>query len=144
MQFIVIVHIKPCDNSLHLCKVELNVYESFMFYYLLASDPCYNGGENKWTAKTDVYANSSLSIKNARTLEACRQSCVSNPECNGIEYKGSVSSGKCWILNHLEKPQLLPASGIIHETLERCVIADIGKYNGNNLFNDMLKIVIIR
>ncbi|KAK2141325.1 hypothetical protein LSH36_1120g00022, partial [Paralvinella palmiformis] len=90
-----------------------------------ASDPCYNGGENKWTAKTDVYANSSLSIKNARTLEACRQSCVSNPECNGIEYKGSVSPGKCWILNHLEKPQLLPASGIIHETLERCVIADI-------------------
>jgi len=110
-----------------------------MFCYLFVSDSCTNGGENKWTTKTDVHLNNGYLIIAARTLDACRQSCVSNPDCNAIDYKGSVSSGKCWIFIYLKDPQLLPESGTIHETLERCVLLAEGKYNANKLCKDMMK-----
>ncbi|KAK2138866.1 hypothetical protein LSH36_2297g00000 [Paralvinella palmiformis] len=56
----------------------------------------------------------------AQTLDACRQKCLTISGCNAIDYNDNGVGVKCWTFVNLQNAQLVPETGVVHETLERC------------------------
>ena len=95
---------------------------------ILFSVPCTNGGTNQWTTTNDVHVLNGVEQSSAQTLDDCRQICLTISGCNAIDYNANAVGVKCWTFVNLQNAQLLPETGVVLETLERCVLPTTCKF----------------
>ena len=94
---------------------------------LLAS--CANGGTNQWKTVNNKHSIGGQDQISAQTLNACEDLCIATTGCNAIDYKDTATGIKCWIfINEPSSPQLVTETGVVHATLEKCVLPTISKY----------------